>query len=222
VAGRRPSQLRSARFFLDELSEFARATLDALRQPLEEGRIAIARARHAAVYPARFMLIAATNPCSCGYAGEAEQCSCTEAELARHRRRLSGPLIERIDLLVQLTRAPSGATSETPLTTSADARERVVAARERQARRLAGEGVLVNARMDAAMLERHVRLDAKGEELLRRARECGLLSTRGQHRALRVARTIADLRGGEELRAKDLGAALALRPEATLAANRAA
>jgi magnesium chelatase family protein len=208
--------------FLDELSEFARATLDALRQPLEEGRIAIARARHATVYPARFMLVAATNPCSCGYAGEAQRCSCTEVELARHRRRLSGPLIERIDLLVQLTRAGSHAASETSLTTSAGAQERVLVARERQALRLAGEGVLVNAHMDAAMLERHVRLDAKGEEMLRRACERGLMSTRGQHRALRVARTIADLRGCEEVRARDLGAALALRPEATLTANRAA
>jgi magnesium chelatase family protein len=208
--------------FLDELSEFARATLDALRQPLEEGRIAIARARHAIVYPARFMLVAATNPCSCGYAGEAERCSCTEVELARHRRRLSGPLTERIDLLVQLTRAGSHARSETSLTTSANARELVMAARERQALRLAGEGVLVNAHMDTAMLERHVRLDSKGEDMLRQARERGLMSTRGAHRALRVARTIADLRGGEEVRARDLGAALALRPEATLAANRAA
>jgi magnesium chelatase family protein len=208
--------------FLDELAEFARATLDALRQPLEEGRIAIARARHATVYPARFMLVAATNPCSCGYAGEAERCSCTEVELARHRRRLSGPLIERIDLLAQLTRAGSHAASETSLTTSARARERVIVARERQALRLAGEGVLVNAHMDATMLDRHVRLDAKGEEMLRRACELGLMSTRGQHRALRVARTIADLRGGEEVRARDLGAALALRPEAALAANRAA
>jgi magnesium chelatase family protein len=208
--------------FLDELSEFARSTLDALRQPLEEGRIAIARARHKAVYPARFMLVAATNPCSCGYAGEAERCSCSEVELARHRRRLSGPLVDRIDLLVQLTRPESGATSEAPLTSSARAQECVIVARERQALRLAREGVLLNAHMDASMLDRQVRLDIKGEELLRRTRECGLLSTRGLHRALRVARTIADLRGDEHVRARDLGAALALRPEATLAANRAA
>ncbi|HEX4187235.1 MAG TPA: YifB family Mg chelatase-like AAA ATPase [Solirubrobacteraceae bacterium] len=208
--------------FLDELCEFARATLDALRQPLEEGRIAIARARHTAVYPARFMLVAATNPCSCGYAGEAERCSCSEVELARHRRRLSGPLIDRIDLLAQLARPRSNAAGEASLTSSAVARERVIVARERQARRLAGEGILANSHMNGAMLERHVRLDARGEELLRRTRESGLLSTRGQHRALRVARTIADLRGGEQLLARDLGAALALRPEATLAANRAA
>ena len=90
--------------FLDELSEFARATLDALRQPLEDGRVAIVRARHSAVYPARFMLMAATNPCPCGYAGERERCRCSEGDLARHRRRLSGPLLDRIDLLVSMER----------------------------------------------------------------------------------------------------------------------
>ena len=86
--------------FLDELSEFSRPVLEALRQPLEDGRVAIARARHAAVYPARFMLLAATNPCPCGYAGDGERCDCSDGEIARHRRRLSGPLLDRIDLLV--------------------------------------------------------------------------------------------------------------------------
>ena len=88
--------------FLDELSEFARPTLEALRQPLEDGRVAIVRAQHSAVYPARFMLVAATNPCPCGYAGDWERCRCSETDLARHRRRLSGPLLDRIDLLVKL------------------------------------------------------------------------------------------------------------------------
>ncbi len=88
--------------FLDELSEFARPTLEALRQPLEDGRVAIVRAQHSAVYPARFMLVAATNPCPCGYAGASERCGCSESDLARHRRRLSGPLLDRIDLLVRL------------------------------------------------------------------------------------------------------------------------
>ncbi len=93
--------------FLDELSEFARPTLEALRQPLEDGRVAIVRARHSAVYPARFALVAATNPCPCGYLGDGERCRCTEADLARHRRRLSGPLLDRIDLVAHLER-PGG------------------------------------------------------------------------------------------------------------------
>jgi magnesium chelatase family protein len=208
--------------FLDELSEFSRATLEALRQPLEDGRVAIARARHSAVYPARFMLIAATNPCPCGYAGDGERCQCGEPEMARHRRRLSGPLLDRIDLVSNLQRELSHDLRAPVLTSSARAREQVAGARARQAARLAKDGVAVNARMDARMLGRHVRLDAQGQEMLRAARQGGLLSTRGEHRVLRVARTIADLDGRERVRVRDLGAALAMRPEPAFAGNRAA
>jgi magnesium chelatase family protein len=206
--------------FLDELAEFARATVEALRQPLEEGRVAIVRARHRAVYPARFMLLAATNPCPCGYAGEGERCECSETEMARHRRRLSGPLLDRIDLLASLEREGADGTDATALTSSARAREQVMQARERQRRRLAGEGVLVNAHMDARMLSRHVRLDERGQELLRAGRERGLLSARGEHRVLRVARTIADMDARERVRARDVGAALALRADAGLTGSR--
>jgi magnesium chelatase family protein len=208
--------------FLDELSEFSRATLEALRQPLEDGRVAIARARHSAVYPARFMLLAATNPCPCGYAGDGDRCQCGETEMARHRRRLSGPLLDRIDLLSNLQRELSHDLGAPALTSSARAREQVAGARARQAARLAEDGVAVNARMDARMLGRHVRLDAQGQEMLRAARQGGLLSTRGEHRVLRVARTIADLDGRERVRVRDLGAALAMRPEPAFAGNRAA
>jgi magnesium chelatase family protein len=208
--------------FLDELSEFSRPTLEALRQPLEDGRVAIARARHSAVYPARFMLLAATNPCPCGYAGEVDHCRCSEAEMARHRRRLSGPLLDRIDLLANLQRDLAHDLRATPLMSSEQARERVARARERQAARLAPEGVAVNARMDVGMLRRHVRLDHRSQEMLRVARQGGLLSARGEHRVLRVARTIADLEGSERVRARDLGAALALRADVSLAGSRAA
>jgi magnesium chelatase family protein len=206
--------------FLDELSEFSRVTLEALRQPLEDGRVAIARARHSAVYPARFVLVAATNPCPCGYAGDGDRCSCSEAHTARQRRRLSGPLLDRIDLLANLhleahdERAPA-------LMSSAQAREQVACARERQAARLTAEGVTVNARMDGRMLRRHVRLDERGERMLRNARAAGLLSARGEHRVLRVARTIADLDASRRVRACDLGAALALRTDPSVAGNRA-
>ncbi|HWJ51149.1 MAG TPA: YifB family Mg chelatase-like AAA ATPase, partial [Solirubrobacteraceae bacterium] len=130
--------------FLDELSEFSRSALEALRQPLEDGRVAIARASHSAVYPARFMLLAATNPCPCGYAGELERCGCSEAQLARHGRRLSGPLLDRIDLLVNVTRADARDSQASAPVSSAQARERVLAARERQARRLRTHGMSVN------------------------------------------------------------------------------
>jgi magnesium chelatase family protein len=208
--------------FLDELSEFSRATLETLRQPLEDGRVAIARARHSAVYPARFMLVAATNPCPCGYAGDGDRCDCSEAEMARHRRRLSGPLLDRIDVASVLHREISDDRRAPALTSSARAREQVLDARARQAARLAGDGVAVNAHMDVRVLQRHVRLDSRGQEMLRAASRRGLLSARGEHRVLRVARTIADLAGSERVRAQDLGAALALRPEPTFTGNRAA
>jgi magnesium chelatase family protein len=208
--------------FLDELSEFARPTLEALRQPLEDGRVAIVRARHSAVYPARFMLVAATNPCPCGYAGERERCRCSEADLARHHRRLSGPLLDRIDLLVPMERSAPKILAERPLTSSAHAREQVSEARERQARRLRQEGALLNAHMDASMLRQHVRLDQRGELILADVSARGLLSPRGQHRAMRVARTIADLAGYERVLAEHLSQALAMRPEAGLSVRRAA
>jgi magnesium chelatase family protein len=202
--------------FLDELSEFARPTLEALRQPLEDGRVAIARARHSAVYPARFMLVAATNPCPCGYAGAGDRCQCSEADLARHRRRLSGPLIDRIDLLMHLDSAGTGELAASPLTSSRRAREQVMLARERQAARLREDGVKVNAQMGVGTLRKHVRLGDEAHELMRAARQAGMLSARGEHRVLRVARTIADLKGTERVRARDVGAALALRPDASL------
>lgn len=208
--------------FLDELSEFARPTLDALRQPLEDGRVSIVRARHSAVYPARFMLMAATNPCPCGYAGEQERCRCTEADLARHRRRLSGPLLDRIDLLVSMERVRSGGLDGAPLVSSARAREQVIEARERQAVRLRAEGILVNGQMDARMLREHVRLDRTCEKMLAGAQRQGALSVRGVHRALRVARTIADLDSSPRVRTTHLAGALCARPEAYFSRRRAA
>jgi magnesium chelatase family protein len=208
--------------FLDELSEFARPALEALRQPLEDGRVAIVRAGHSAVYPTRLMLIAATNPCPCGYAGEHERCRCSEADLARHRRRLSGPLLDRLDLLVHVERTRADLLAGQASVESTHARAQVIEARERQTARLLEEGILVNAHMDASMLRRHVKLDDKGERMLAHTRERGLLSARGQHRTLRVARTIADLDSRERVQEEHLSLALALRPEAGLSGRRAA
>lgn len=216
------AKLGIPRFLLDELSEFAGATLDALRQPLEEGRVAIVRARHSAVYPARFMLMAATNPCPCGYAGERERCGCNEADIARHRRRLSGPLLDRIDLLVSMRRPDAHTLRESTTTTSAQTRDEVIQARERQTARLRDEGVLVNAQMDARMLRAHVPLNRSCEEMLASAHRQGVLSVRGAHRALRVARTIADLAESPNVSASHLADALCARPEACLSGRRAA
>jgi magnesium chelatase family protein len=208
--------------FLDELSEFARPVLEALRQPLEDGRVAIVRARHSTIYPARFMLLAATNPCPCGYAGVGERCRCSEAELARHRRRLSGPLLDRIDLLAQLDHDAASHASAPAQIDSARARDLVTAARERQAARLREDGLTLNAHMDASVLRRLLTLDERCEGMLRSAHERGLLSARGEHRVLRVARTIADLNESERIRARDLGSAIALRGDAGLSGKRAA
>jgi magnesium chelatase family protein len=180
--------------FLDELSEFARPALEALRQPLEDGRVAIVRGQRTAIFPTRFMLVAATNPCPCGHA-PSRRCSCGETEMARHRRRLSGPLLDRIDLLVSVARPSAQELAGPPLTSSASARERMLAARERQEARLAGTGVACNAHMDARVLREHVVLDEDGETRLRAAYESGQLSARGRDRTLRLARTIADLDG---------------------------
>ena len=208
--------------FLDELSEFSRAALEALRQPLEDGRVAIVRARHSAVYPARLMLVAATNPCPCGYAGEAERCRCSEADLARHRRRLSGPLLDRIDLLAQLERPDARELRERPAMTSQRAREQVVGARERQAARLREEGVTLNAHLDARMLRRRLALDESAEQTIRKVQERGVLSARGQHRLLRVARTVADLEGERRTSRRHLAEALGWRAEAALESRRVA
>ncbi|HXW59377.1 MAG TPA: ATP-binding protein [Solirubrobacteraceae bacterium] len=200
--------------FLDELSEFARPALQALRQPLEEGHVALVRAGRCAVHPARFMLLAATNPCPCGFAGEGESCRCSDADRARYARRLGGPLLDRIDLLVQMRRAgPDGRAEGMG---SGAARERVAQARERQAARLVGTGVTLNSQLDSRLLRRHARLESRAEELVCRARERGMLSARGHDRALRVARTIADLDARERVSAGDVSAALADRPEAAI------
>jgi magnesium chelatase family protein len=216
--------------FLDELSEFARPALEALRQPLEDGRVAIVRARHSAVYPARFALIAATNPCPCGYHGEGDDCKCGEADLARHRRRLSGPLLDRIDLIAHLqrprtrraTRVSGHDQTDAPGISSAEARERVMGARERQTSRLREEGVSANAHMDAPMLRRHVALSESAERLLRGAQERGTMSARGIARVLRVARTAADLDGSARTREQDVALVLSLRAQEAGQGRRAA
>ncbi|MGO9489951.1 MAG: YifB family Mg chelatase-like AAA ATPase [Solirubrobacteraceae bacterium] len=199
--------------FLDELCEFPRTALEALRQPLEDGCVAIARARHAAVYPARFMLVAATNPCPCGHAWDPARCRCGPSELARYRRRLSGPLLDRIDLTIPFRSERGDELRAPPLTSSEAARERVSRAREHQSARLAGESAALNAEMDARMIGEHVRLDAHSERLLADARRGGLIGARGEHRVLRVARTLADLADRRRVSRRDVAAALALRCE---------
>ena len=200
--------------FLDELSEFGRASLEALRQPLEDGRVVIVRGQRTAIYPTRVMLVAATNPCPCGFAGSVGRCRCTEADLARHRRRLSGPLLDRMDLLVHVQRPTADQLQAAAVTSSARQQGLVIAARERQAHRLAGETVTCNAQLDARLLRRHAILEASAEAVLIDAYRRGTLSARGHQRVLRVARTIADLAGRETVMREHVLTALSLRQDA--------
>lgn len=191
--------------FLDELSEFSRPALEALRQPLEDGHVTIVRGQTASTFPTRVMLAAATNPCPCGEGGEA--CRCTSADLTRHRRRLSGPLLDRLDLLVAVHRPTAAELAAPPVTDSATVRARVAAARWRQRARSGG----LNATVTAVDLTRRLRPGAQA--LLREVYERGTLSARGHTRALRVARTVADLEGAEEITVDHVLEALGLRQE---------
>ncbi|HSD81151.1 MAG TPA: ATP-binding protein, partial [Solirubrobacteraceae bacterium] len=202
--------------FLDELSEFSRPTLDALRQPLEDGRVAIVRGQRTAIFPTRFMLVAATNPCPCGHA-PSRRCRCTEGDLARQRRRLSGPLLDRIDLLVHVQRPAADDLGRAATSTSARERERVLEARARQERRLAGTPARTNAEMDARLLRDLVALEHDAERPLRDAYERGHLSARGRDRTLRVARTIADLAASDRVLRAHVVAALGYRHDAEAA-----
>lgn len=208
----RPGEISLAHrgvLFLDELPEFDRRVLEALREPLESGRIHISRASRQAEFPAEFQLIAAMNPCPCGHLGSASgKCRCTPEQIARYRGKLSGPLLDRIDLHIEVPALPPDALQGAPDgEPSAVVRARVCAARERQ---LARQGV-PNARLDNRGIERHCPPDAAGANLLRQAMQRLGLSARAYHRILKVARTIADLAGSEAIRAAHLAEAVRYR-----------
>ncbi|WP_372789488.1 YifB family Mg chelatase-like AAA ATPase [Paraconexibacter sp.] len=210
----RPGEITLAHrgvLFLDELPEFPRNVLDALRQPLEDGRVVVVRGQRSAVFPARFQLVAAMNPCPCGHAGDGERCRCAETDHERYRRRLSGPLLDRFDVLVQVLRPSQAELSAPASTTSAAVAERVAAARERQEFRRKATGAACNAELDVRGVRAAVRLDDAATSHLDRAYAAGALSPRGRHRTLRLARTLADLDGADDVTAQHLLAALGLR-----------
>jgi magnesium chelatase family protein len=200
--------------FLDELPEFRRATLEVLRQPLEEGHVVVARHRGAYRMPARFQLVAAMNPCPCGRRGSpAAACSCTPGEVHSYLGRLSGPLMDRIDLHVPVPALAFDEATGPPGEPTAAVRERVAAARQRQAWR-AGRGAgrpVSNAALPSAELRRVARPEADGERLMRHAVDRLGLSARGLDRLLRVARTIADLSDSEGVAARHVAEALSYR-----------
>lgn len=208
----RPGEISLAHqgvLFLDELPEFDRRVLEALREPLESGRIHISRAARQADFPAQFQLVAAMNPCPCGYHGDASgKCRCTPDQVARYRKKLSGPLLDRIDLQIEVPALPAevlqNAADGEP---SASIRARVTSARERQQSRQGKP----NARLSTKELDRHCQPDAAGGALLKQALARLNLSARAYHRVLRVARTIADLAGCEPILAPHVAEAVQYR-----------
>jgi magnesium chelatase family protein len=195
--------------FLDELGEFRRDALEALRQPMEDGAVTIVRARHALELPCRFMLAAATNPCPCGNGPESGRCECPPATVLRYQRRISGALADRIDAIVNVARPSAEEMSSSPGESSSAVRERVVGARERQAHRL-GPG-RTNAETTGAEIRGAGRIDAGAVESLERSYGRLGLSGRGYDRVLRLSRTIADLAGSARVGPKDVDEALSLR-----------
>jgi magnesium chelatase family protein len=198
--------------FLDELPEFGRMAIDALRQPLEEGRVEIMRGQRTLEFPANATVVGACNRCPC--ARPAERCRCTTVELGRYLRRLSGPLLDRIDLVCQVDAVPAAelvSPREGRHPPSAAVRDRVLAARERQQRRLAGTGALCNGDMDGRLTRRLVPLDASLATRLLAVRGTADLSGRAHDRILRVARTISDLARRERVTVEDLDEALSYR-----------
>ena len=199
-SGPRPGEVSLAHrgvLFLDELLELPRYVLDAMRQPLEDGRVVIARAAHAVAFPARFMLVAATNPCPCGRAGtDGPACTCGANDIARYRARLSGPLADRLDLRVTVSPVALSLMQSTGSESSVAVRARVVSARERQRERYAATpGVHANAQASMRTLRSAHSVSAEAHDWLVAAADRLRLSARGYARVLRVARTIADLDG---------------------------
>src|SRR4051812_42877400 len=200
--------------FLDEMLEFSRHVLEVLRQPLEERAVTIARAARTALFPAHFMLVGAMNPCPCGYLGDTlRECRCTPQAIVRYRDRLSGPLRDRLDLLVDVPALPPDLlTSQAQGEPSALVRARVVAARGRQHERYRTRGIRANAELTPSLIARYCALDRAGTRLIQSSVSRLGLSARGYDRVRAVARTIADLEGAESIAAEHLAEALQFRP----------
>jgi magnesium chelatase family protein len=200
--------------FLDELPEYRRHVLEALRQPLEDGQVVLARARISLMFPSRFVLVAAMNPCPCGFFGDgSDRCTCDPSAVSRYRARISGPLLDRVDLHVSVRRVPfrdlagQEAREETPII-----RERVREARAKQVERFRDQkGIHNNGHMGVREIHRFCRPSAEVVGTLQRAMDRLSLSARAYHRILKVARTVADLAGSREIEQLHVGEAIQYR-----------
>lgn len=210
--------------FLDEMVEFPRSVLEVMRQPLEDAKIVISRTKHSITYPAKFILLGAMNPCPCGFLGDKEKnCTCTEFQINRYLSRISGPLLDRIDLQVDVTRLTSDEllNMEPAKETSADIRMRVIKARQIQAERYKNDGILTNSELDTKLIRKYCQLDKETAAMFKSAIVKYQLSGRKYDRILKLARTIADLDGAADIKVTHLMQALQYRiSEITELANR--
>lgn len=212
----RPGEISLAHngvLFLDELPEFQRNVLESLRQPLEDGVVSVSRIRSQACYQSRFMLIASMNPCPCGYFGSTQrECRCTSRDIRRYLDRISGPLLDRIDLQIEIDAAPVNEINNAlPGESSATVAERVGNARKLQQERYAQDGIHCNAQLTNEMIRKYCRTDDTSRRLLSNAVEKMGLSMRAYSRVLKVARTVADLRGSEQIESADIAEAIQYR-----------
>jgi len=199
--------------FLDELPEYNRNALEALRQPLEDGKITVSRVQSTVQYPAEFMLIASMNPCPCGNFGSGtKRCTCTPTTIQKYLSRISGPLLDRIDLQVEVSAVSYDEISSATVSESSESiRARVQRAREIQQKRFVGTGIHCNAQMTAEMIAVYCKIDAQSDLLIRKAFEKLNMSARGYNRILKVARTIADLKGDENITMNNITSAISFR-----------
>jgi magnesium chelatase family protein len=199
--------------FLDELPEFNRRTLEVLRQPLEDQWVTISRAMGSITFPANLMLVAAMNPCPCGFRGDPKrQCSCTPMQIERYLSRISGPMLDRIDIHIEVPPVPFRELSDaTEGTSSETMREQVVCSRERQAHRFRGNTTRANGKMTPPQIRQHCKLDHDAEELLKTAMEEVGLSARAHDKILRISRTLADLEDSEHISAAHVSEAINYR-----------